>query len=341
MFKNLGTPQNLTVHVNTTATKLLTGGEDDDGDLIITGVKATRVDSHGASTTWTYLANKAVVLAAGTYKTPQLLMVSGIGDRAVLNAAGIDVKKHLSGVGKNLKDHFSLPFIFNVSQISQINDPTFFQSQVNQYAAYHTGYLAYPTFDHAVVQASTDNRFNGAKPDVVLTTSPYNFFGMDPSMMLAIVVLQDPQSSGTVTVSSDDINDPPVIDLNYFSDPADLPRLKAGYALLRQIMTQPAFSSWFAGEVFPTEFAPDDLIKSQVLTADHPMGTCMMGRKNDGAVVDNEGAVFKTDRLYIADASVIPTTGVATPNVSIHGTVILTAKLIVNNLLCKYAHVCL
>jgi choline dehydrogenase-like flavoprotein len=329
------------VHINTTATKLLSGGNDDNGDLIITGVKATRVDSNEVSTQWTYLANKAVVLAAGAYKTPQLLMVSGIGDPDVLNAAGIDVKKRLRGVGKNLKEHPALPFIFNVSQISPINNATFFAEQAAQYDVDQTGYFAYPTFDHAAVQASTDNAFNGRKPDVTLTTSPYNFFGMDPSQMLALVVLQNPESVGTVTVTSDDINDPPVIDLNFFSAPNDYARMKTGIDLMREIVTQPSFSSWYTEEYFPTEFAPDELIKSQVFVADHPMGTCMMGRRTDNlAVVDNEGAVFKTNRLYIADASVIPTRGDATPNVSIHGTVILIAKIIANNLMCKFGNVC-
>jgi choline dehydrogenase-like flavoprotein len=342
MFKNLGPLQNLTVHINTTVTKLLSGGQDDNGDLIITGVKATRVDGDGVTTNWKYLANKAVVLAAGAYKSPQILMVSGIGDPDVLNAAGIDVKKRLRGVGKNFKDHYALPIIFNVSQISQINNATFFEEQAVQYSIDQTGYFAYPTFDHAAVQASTDNAFNGRKPDVVLTTSPINIFTGDPYQMGAIVVLQNPESTGTVTVTSDDINDPPVIDLNYFSVANDLVRLKAGLNLMRSILTQPSFSSWYTTEYFPTEFAPDDFIKSSVVTADHPMGTCMMGRKSDpDAVVDNEGAVFKTNRLYIADASVIPTKGDATPNVSIHGTVILIAKIIANNLMCKFANVCL
>jgi len=159
--------------------------------------------------------------------------------------------------------------------------------------------------------------------------------------MLAIVVLQNPESVGTVTVTSDDINDPPIIDLNFFSAPNDYVRMKTGIDLMREIVTQPAFASWYTEEYFPTEFAPDDLIKSQVLVADHPMGTCMMGRRTDNlAVVDNEGAVFKTNRLYIADASVIPTKGDATPNVSIHGTVILIAKIIANNLMCNFGNVC-
>lgn len=82
-------------------------------------------------------------------------------------------------------------------------------------------------------------------------------------------------------------------------------------------------------------------LKAQVFTADHPMGTCMIGEQNETlAVVNHDAAVFGTRGLYIADASLIRTVDGATPYASIHATVILVAKIVANKLMCKFANVC-
>ncbi|KAH7116679.1 hypothetical protein B0J13DRAFT_613359 [Dactylonectria estremocensis] len=107
-------------------------------------------------------------------------------------------------------------------QIPPMNDPAFFAEQAQLYAATQTGYFAWPPADHAAVTASTNgNQQNPFVPvDVVMVTFPYTFFpGFDANQILSLVVLTNPSSSSTVTVSSSSIYNPPVIDLNYFSDP--------------------------------------------------------------------------------------------------------------------------
>ncbi|KAH7110754.1 hypothetical protein EDB81DRAFT_926925 [Dactylonectria macrodidyma] len=348
VFKSVrGRLPNLRVDLNTTVTGLLFGdGTDRDKKkrLKITGVTADRVGRDGFERNITYLARKAVVMAAGAYQTPQILMVSGIGPKDTLRNAGINLRLDLPGVGKALKDHYAVPYIINSLQIPPMNDPAFFAEQAQLYAATQTGYFAWPPADHAAVTASTNgNQQNPFVPvDVVMVTFPYTFFpGFDANQILSLVVLTNPSSSGTVTVSSGSIYDPPVIDLNYFSDPRDFGVMYKGVDLLRQIFKQPALSQWFGSEIFP-DGADNTTLKAQVFTADHPMGTCMIGEDHETfAVADRDAAVFGTSGLYIADASLIRTVDGATPNASIHGTVILVAKIVANKLVCKFANVCL
>lgn len=344
VFKSVsGKHPNLTVHLNTTVTKLLFAGPDADGNLIVTGVKADQIDSHNVRTKVTFRATKAVVMAAGAYQTPHILMVSGIGDRAALQDAGIRVRVHRPGVGKNLKEHSAILHVIRTKQTSPINDPAFFADQAAQYAAHRTGYFAHPVADHAVVTVSSGgDKNNPAVPaDVVLVTFPYTFFpGFEPNQIISLVTLAQPNSSGTVTVSSPSVYDPPIIDPQFFSNPTDFDRMQQGLDILRDIFHQPVLSTWFDTELFPAD-ANNLTIKSKMLSTDHPMGTCMMGFPDEElAVVDSHAAVFGTRGLYVADSSVIRTVDGATPNASTHATVILIAQLVANKLMCKLADVC-
>lgn len=345
VFKSvLGKLPNLHVHLNTTVTKLRFGKMDSDGKLSITGVEADQVSPNGSRDRVTFQARKAVVMTAGAYQTPHIMMVSGIGDEAVLRNAGVGVRLHLPGVGNNLKEHYAVPYIFRSKRTAPINDPSFFADQGALYAANRTGYFGYPVGEHSVVTASTrGNKMNPAIPvDVVFATFVYNFFPeLDANQTSNLVALLNPRSSGTVTISSGSIYDPPVINPRFFSDPDDFARIQQGLDMLREMVNQTALSEWFGSEEVPGD-ADDLTVKSLVLSTNHPMGTCMMGsRREEFAVVDNDAAVFGTSGLYIADASVIPTVGGGMPNASPHATIILTAKLIANKLMCNFANVCL
>jgi len=280
------------------------------------------------------MANVAVVLSAGTFQSPQLLMVSGIGDPSVLSPLGIPHLINLPGVGKGLKDHYALPFIYYASQVSPINDPTFFAAQEAQYEEFGTGYLSWPFFDHAALRAASNGEI-GDVADVAIATTPIGGF-VDPTdvnVQLVLNLLLNPYSSGTVTITSASVFDPPVIDYNYFSDSRDYETLQNAFSIIRDILASPAFVNYTGPELFPGDLSADD-VKTNVFTADHPMGTCGMGLRHDSlAVVDNNGAVIGASGLYIADASIIPTRNGGTPDSSIHGTVILLAKIVANQLL--------
>jgi choline dehydrogenase-like flavoprotein len=324
--------------LNTTVTRILTDGTcGRQNDVKVVGVSATFSDGT-SSTDFNYMANKGVILAAGTFKTPQLLMVSGIGDSNLLSSLGIPVKVDLKGVGKNLKDHYGVPLLFIAKQFSPINNQTFLAQQVAQYAQNGTGYLALPSFNHALISVASDGNVHH-KPDVALVTGPLSFFP-DPHELVVFSILVAPYSTGTVKISSNSIYDKPLIDYGYFSDNRDWIAINNSFQVTRTILGQSSFSDWFNFEAFPLGL-PDVVVKSTVVTAEHPMGTCMMGKRSDDmAVVDSDGSVFGTSGLYISDASVIPTTNGATPDASILATVILLTRIIANGLLCDFAGVC-
>jgi choline dehydrogenase len=329
---------NLQIKLNTTATRILNNGYDSHGNLQVTGVSAVYND--GTSTTdFNYFANKGVILAAGAFNSPQLLMVSGIGDSDHLSSLGIPVKVELKGVGQNLKDHYGLPLIYVLKQFSPINNATFFNEQLAQYASDGTGYFAWPAFNHALITANSNGNVN-TKPDVAFATGPWNFNFPDPHQSVVFPILVNPYSTGTVKIRSDSVFDQPIIDPNYFGDSRDYDTLTNAFNVARTILGQSAFSDWFNFEVFPTG-VPDAVVKTTVTSTEHYMGTCKMGKHNDEyAVVDNDGSVFGTNNLYIADASAIPVTGGALPDASIHASVILLSKIIADSLLCDFGNVC-
>jgi choline dehydrogenase len=119
-----------------------------------------------------------------------------------------------------------------------------------------------------------------------------------------------PRSRGTVRLASTDPADPPVIDPNYLSEPADLETLVASIRMTRELGAAPAFEEWNAGEFWPgpgveSDEQIADYIRESISTWFHPVGTCRMGTGDD-AVVDPRLAVRGTTGLYVADASIMP-----------------------------------
>jgi len=333
LYAELGPVENLHIRLNTTVTRIISEGYDFHGQLIVSGVESEYYD--GTTThTIRYMANLAVVLAAGAFQSPQLLMVSGIGDPSVLSPLGIPHLINLPGVGKGLKDHYALPFIYYASQVSPINDPEFFAAQQAQYEEFFTGYLSWPFFDHSALRAASNGEIND-EADVAIATTPIGGF-VDPNdvyQQLILTLLLNPYSSGTVTISSSSVYDHPIIDYNFFADSRDYEMLSNSFQIIRDIIGNPAFVNYTGPELFPGEL-PEDIVKQYVFTAEHPMGTCAMGYRHESlAVVDGSGAVIGANGLYIADASIIPTQHGGTPDSSIHGTVILLAKIVANELL--------
>lgn len=324
-------PPNLTVIKNALVTKIMFKSKNNIMDpSVVDGVSATI-----ATQTRKFKVAKGVILSAGVYHSPQLLMVSGVGNESELSGFGIQSKINLEGVGKNLKDHTGIPYIFRAKQSSPINDDNYLNSQYLQYISNKTGYLAYPFLDHSATTIASNGDQTGATlPDVAFATGPYQKFATpDPLNVVVLALLLDPKSSGSVKLSGPSVLTQPIVDFNVFSDPTDLITLKNSLNVLRGILSQPSFSMWHDYEISPSG-ATDADIKQSVLIGDHGMGTCKMGESSDSqAVVNNKGKVFKTTNLYVADASVIPTTGGATPNASTHATVILLAKLIADSII--------
>ncbi len=238
-------------------------------------------------------AGEEVVLSAGAYNSPQLLMCSGVGPADHLAGHGIDVVADLPGVGRNLQDHL-FSFVVHERTDDQPPAPT---SNIGEAG----GYLYVDDDEPA--------------PDVQFHFCPtyYMTHGFDnpEGLGFSIGVTQvRPESVGRVELASADPTDDPVIDPQYLTADPDLEVLREGIKRAREIARADALSEFRGEEIWPGEdVETDEAIEAHVRetahTVYHPVGTCKMGA-DDRAVVDDRLRVHGVEGLRVADASVMP-----------------------------------
>jgi len=261
-------------------------------------------------------AHREVVIAAGAIQSPQLLLLSGIGDGAHLASLGIAVRHDLPGVGRNLHDHLASPVHMSTEHpasygISLRALPRNLKS-IAEYLLLRRGALANNIFESAAFVKTLPSL---EKPDVQLVFQPAKRPG--PSFPFPIghgfavsPVGLYPRSRGRVTLASADPFAPPRIDPNLLSAPEDLEPLLRGIRLARRIFASPAFAPYRAKEIAPGEASQSDAalaayVRAEAYTVHHPVSTCRMG--NDPlAVVDPQLRVVGIEGLRVADASVFP-----------------------------------
>jgi len=287
--------------------------------ILIENGRATGVEvmpDNGAGSKRQLTARREVILCGGAIQSPQVLMLSGIGDGDALRASGIEVKHHLPGVGANYHDHLAVALILEMSNTESygISLRTLPRGAANllEYALFRTGPLASNVFE---CTAFVRTQPNLDKPDiqVVFQTARRNKgtfpFPLGHGFAISIVGLY-PKSRGHIRLASADPLAAPVIDANLLGDPADIGPLVRGLQLARRIVAAQSFNKYKAVEVQPgpsvqTEEGFMDYIRRASSTVHHPCGTCRMG-SDDNAVVDPQLRVRGIDGLRIADASVFP-----------------------------------
>ncbi len=261
-------------------------------------------------------ARREVVVCAGTVQTPQILMLSGIGDGAMLKGHGIEVKHHLPGVGANYHDHLAAALILEMSNTESygISLRTLPRGVANlvEYALFRSGPLASNVFEcNAFVR--TQPELDRPDIQVVFQAARRNKntfpFPLGHGFAVSIVGLY-PKSRGHIRLASADPLAYPIIDANLLSDPADVGPLLRGLQLARRIVASAPFARYEGVEVQPgpsvqTEEALVDYIRRGASTVHHPCGSCRMG-PDPNAVVDSQLRVHGVDALRIADASVFP-----------------------------------
>jgi choline dehydrogenase len=285
--------------------------------LDISGGRVTGLRYSAAGQARVARAVREIILCGGAIGSPHLLQLSGIGPAAVLGAAGIEVMHDLPGVGANLNDHPDLVVQHRCSaplSVWPATRPLRALAAGAQWALRGTGPAA---TNHFEAGAFVSTRRGLAGPDIQYTFMPLAVVPGTAEIrkehaFQVHIDLMRPKSRGHVRVRSSDPGQPPAILFNYLADPADRADLRAGLAILRDVLAQTPMRRLSAGEDFPgpeiaSDAAVDTWMRRSVETCYHPVGTCRMGAADDpGAVVDPACRVRGIDGLRIADASIMP-----------------------------------
>ncbi len=227
-----------------------------------------------------------VVLSAGTYGSPPILMRSGIGPAEHLQSVGVTVRVDLPGVGANLVDHPSVEIDCD-----------------------YRGSVRTAPLLHSVATFHSSTAPTDGPPDLMLWISEPASNSDGPPIFEIDPVLLKPRSRGRVALRSADPADPPRIELP-IPDPFDVERLAEAYQRGWEVATRPEVRAFCAAPSTPDPHG-DDLsgwVRRSVYSIPHVVGTCAMGPlPADGAVVDVAGRVHGTERLFVVDASIMPT----------------------------------
>lgn len=284
--------------------------------ILIEGKRATGIEYRQGGATHQIKATREVILSAGAFQTPQLLMLSGIGPAAELRRHGIDVLHASPNIGQNLSDHLDFTLSYQTPDRDNfgigLRPALTLIQQALQWRRDGTGMIATP-FAEGAGFIKTDPSL--ARPDVQLhfciaiVDRHGKRLHVGHGVSLHACVLR-PHSRGEVFLNSPDPMDAPGIDPRYLSDPRDLDTLIAGAKLAQAIMQAPAMAPYRLREMFGTDRAKSDTdwaehIRARADTIYHPTGTCRMGG-DDQSVVDPQLRVRGVQGLRVVDASILP-----------------------------------
>jgi choline dehydrogenase len=258
-----------------------------------------------------------VLVAAGSYNSPKLLMLSGIGPEAQLKSHGIKTVTDLSGVGENLQDHHEVPVVSATNgHFGYDGEDKGFRAVKNglQYLLFGTG----PVASVGVEACAYVDPAGGKRPTMKMYCVPSVYLDADvkgekpkDGVTLNACLLR-PKSRGSVKLRSANPADKPIIDNNYLAEADDLDLEIEGLRFAREILKQKPLSSRITVEVLPGKnvTAKAELAehcRRTVKTNWHPVGTCRMGKTNDKfAVLDSELRVMGVEGLRVIDASAMP-----------------------------------
>jgi choline dehydrogenase len=258
-----------------------------------------------------------VLLAAGCYNTPKILMLSGIGPADHLQQHGIAVTSNLPGVGANLQDHHEVPVVAATNgHFGYYGEDRGLRALKNglQYKLFGTG----PVASNGVEACAYIDPAGGERPTIKMYCVPAVYLDADvktvrpqDGVTLNACLLR-PKSRGTVQLRSTNPFDKPIVDNNYLAEPDDLAMEIAGLRYAREILQQAPLSGRISHEMLPGRDVTDDAglaehCRRTVKTNWHPVGTACMGTDKDRmAVLDKTLRVRGVDGLRVIDASAMP-----------------------------------
>ncbi|MDZ4310812.1 MAG: choline dehydrogenase [Cypionkella sp.] len=283
--------------------------------LALENSRATGVHFRDASGSDRLLrANREVILSAGAIGSPQLLMLSGVGEAAHLRDHGIPVVADQPGVGRNLQDHLQARLVFTCHQPTlndEARNPLRKLAMAAQYAWNRTGPMAMAASLAAGFLRTSPHL---ETPDIQFHIQPWSADspgeGVHPFSAFTMSICQlRPESRGEIRLKSADPFAHPLIRPNYLATPTDQQTLVAGIKIARAIAGFDPLRGCISGEFRPGAAISDDGLldwaRNNATTIYHPVGTCKMG---DGpeAVVNHRLQVHGITALRIADCSIMP-----------------------------------
>jgi choline dehydrogenase len=267
----------------------------------------------------TLSARREIIVSGGTFNSPQLLQLSGIGPAPLLKELGIEVLHDLPGVGENLRDHYGVRLVARVkSGIETINERSRGLKLGKEIFSYLTGKQSILNLQPTLVHVFWKSHPTMDQSDLQMTFTPASYqegvqSALDEFPGATVAVWQQrPTSSGYVRAVSRDPLAKPIIQPNYFAEIADQQVLLDGMKLARELMSTDALMRYVEREDLPgPQVQSDDewldFARQRGTTTFHPIGTCQMGPStNAKAVVDDQLRVHGLKGLRVVDASVMP-----------------------------------
>jgi 4-pyridoxate dehydrogenase len=299
---------NLTVETGALATRVL-----------LEGTRAVGVEYARGGRLDQARAAREVLLAGGVFNSPQLLMLSGIGDAEHLREVGIEPRVPLAGVGRNLQDHLSV----DVHHLRQGRGPFHAQMRLDRLAVDMARAYLFGTGPGTVLpsrlHAFLKTRRELPVPDIQFLfrgapTRAHPWFpGIRPAYEDSFgirPVMLHPESRGMLRLRSNDPNAPVRIIQNFLAGDKDVRTIREGVKLARDIARRKGLDPFRGREVSPgpdcrSDAEIDAFVRRTAITAHHPCATCKMGDGED-AVLDPELRVRGVDGLRVVDASAMP-----------------------------------
>jgi choline dehydrogenase len=295
---------NLSVLTDATATR-----------VVFDGTRAVGVEFERAGQSWIATARREVVLCGGAVNSPQLLMLSGIGDREHLADHGIDAVHHSREVGQNLIDHLvaGLGFAVGAGSLYAAEKP----KELVNYLLRRRGML---TSNVGEAYGFLRSRPELELPDIELIFAPAPFWDealVAPEGHGVVIgpILVAPESRGEIRLRSADPHAKPIIEPRYLSDPGGVDRaaMMEGLRICARMTEAPALKDLLGPIARPrdctdlNEATLERALATCTHTLYHPLGTCRMG-SDEASVVDPQLRVRGVEGLRVADASVMPST---------------------------------
>ena len=278
-------------------------------------------------------ANREVILCAGSIGSPQLLQLSGIGPKKVLDDAGVDVLHELPGVGENLQDHLEVYFQYHCKKPITLNSKLnlFSKGLIGiEWILAKTGLGATNHFESCgFIRSRAGLKWPNIQYHFLPAAMRYDGnAAMDGHGYQVHAGVNKVTSRGNIRINSSDPKAKPTIIFNYMETEQDRQDWRDCIRLTREILSQPALDDFNAGEASPgidvsSDEEIDAWVRANVESAYHPSCSCKMGSLDDPmTVVNNEGQVNGIESLRVIDSSVFPTI----PNGNLNGPTIMLAE---------------